>query len=179
MLGRLAYFWRHWTMLFTFISFNLELYALYFDHHFKYGDGLSTGRVKSHYFYKHVLSHGFQKNNVVLPAETTTSMNNVNSEGKPTFLSRPPSRWREGRSRRGSSPRSWCPGPGGCASSSSTQHRNMMESYFITPLRVQDTKVVNTTSVADPYVFGSPGSGSFYHQVKIVKKTLIPTILWT
>ncbi len=32
----------------------------------------------------------------------------------------------------------------------------------------------------DPHVFGPPGSGygSFYHHAKIVKKTLIPTILW-
>jgi hypothetical protein len=39
----------------------------------------------------------------------------------------------------------------------------------------------------DPYVFGPPGSGSvsqrygsgsLYHQVKIVRKTLIPTVLW-
>ncbi len=37
---------------------------------------------------------------------------------------------------------------------------------------------------ADPYVFGLPGSGSisqrygsFYHQAKIVRKTLIPTAL--
>ena len=38
-------------------------------------------------------------------------------------------------------------------------------------------------SVADPdppepHVFGPPGSGSFYHHAKIVRKTLIPTILW-
>ncbi len=39
--------------------------------------------------------------------------------------------------------------------------------------------------LSDPYVFGSPGSisqryrsGSFNHQVKIVRKTLIPTVLW-
>ncbi len=41
----------------------------------------------------------------------------------------------------------------------------------------------------DPYEFGSPGSasgsisqryvsGSFYHQAKIVRKTLIPIVLW-
>jgi hypothetical protein len=39
----------------------------------------------------------------------------------------------------------------------------------------------------DPYVFGHPGSGSVsqrygsgssYHQEKIVRKTLIPTVLW-
>ncbi len=49
---------------------------------------------------------------------------------------------------------------------------------------------INTTSVADPdpHVFGPPGSGSgstsqrygagsFYHHAKIVRKTLIPTIL--
>jgi hypothetical protein len=31
----------------------------------------------------------------------------------------------------------------------------------------------------DPYVFGPPGSrsGSLYHHAKIVRKTLIPTIL--
>jgi hypothetical protein len=35
------------------------------------------------------------------------------------------------------------------------------------------------SSVADPYVFGPPGSesGSLYHQAKIVRKTLIPTVL--
>jgi hypothetical protein len=27
----------------------------------------------------------------------------------------------------------------------------------------------------DPYVFGPPGSGSFYNQAKRVRKTLIPT----
>ncbi len=41
--------------------------------------------------------------------------------------------------------------------------------------------VLNYTSVVDPdpYVFGPPrsGSGSFYHHAKIVRKTLIPTIL--
>ncbi len=30
----------------------------------------------------------------------------------------------------------------------------------------------------DPHVFGPLGSGSFYHQAKIVRKTLIATILW-
>jgi hypothetical protein len=29
----------------------------------------------------------------------------------------------------------------------------------------------------DPHVFGPPGSKSFYHQAKIVRKTLIPTVL--
>jgi hypothetical protein len=29
----------------------------------------------------------------------------------------------------------------------------------------------------DPYVLGTPGSVSFYHQSKIVKKTLISTVL--
>ncbi len=42
-------------------------------------------------------------------------------------------------------------------------------------------------SVPDPHVFRPPGSGSmsqmygsvsFYHQTKIVRKTLIPTVLW-
>ncbi len=31
---------------------------------------------------------------------------------------------------------------------------------------------------SNPYVFGPPGSGSFHHQPKIVRKTLIPTVLW-
>jgi hypothetical protein len=30
----------------------------------------------------------------------------------------------------------------------------------------------------DPHVFGPPGSGSFYHHAKIVRKTLVPTIFW-
>ena len=30
----------------------------------------------------------------------------------------------------------------------------------------------------DPHVFGPLGSGSFYHQAKIVRKTLILTVLW-
>ncbi len=30
----------------------------------------------------------------------------------------------------------------------------------------------------DPHVFGPPGSGSLYHQAKIVRKTLISTVLW-
>jgi hypothetical protein len=32
------------------------------------------------------------------------------------------------------------------------------------------------TSVPNPNVFGPPGCGSFYHQAKIVRKTLIPTV---
>jgi hypothetical protein len=53
-------------------------------------------------------------------------------------------------------------------------------------------KTVDTTVAdpdQDPHVFGPPGSGStsqryrsgsgsFYHHAKIVRKTLIPTILW-
>ncbi len=30
----------------------------------------------------------------------------------------------------------------------------------------------------NPFVFGPPGSGSFYHQAKIVSNTLISTVLW-
>ncbi len=30
---------------------------------------------------------------------------------------------------------------------------------------------------SDPYVFRPPGSGSFYHKAKIVRTTLIPTVL--
>jgi hypothetical protein len=29
----------------------------------------------------------------------------------------------------------------------------------------------------DPHVFEPPGSGFFYHQAKIVRKTLIPSVL--
>ncbi len=60
---------------------------------------------------------------------------------------------------------------------------------------VQDVTGLQKSSVADPdpnpepHVFGPPGSGStgqrygsgsrlFYHHAKIVRKTLIPTILW-
>jgi hypothetical protein len=31
-------------------------------------------------------------------------------------------------------------------------------------------------SVADPYVFGPPGSGSFHHQAKEVRKSFISTV---
>jgi hypothetical protein len=30
---------------------------------------------------------------------------------------------------------------------------------------------------SDPHVFGPPGSGSFYQLAKMVRKTLIPTVL--
>ncbi len=55
----------------------------------------------------------------------------------------------------------------------------------VTAINVNFGKYV-TTSVADqdpeppdPHAFGPPGSGSgsFYHHAKIVRKTLIPTIL--
>ncbi len=58
---------------------------------------------------------------------------------------------------------------------------------------IYKTKLIFGTkkgSVADPYVFGpsgagagsasqryGSGSGSFYHQAKLVRKTLIPTVL--
>ena len=35
-----------------------------------------------------------------------------------------------------------------------------------------------TPDTPDPHVFGPPGSGSFYHQAKIARKTLIPIVLW-
>jgi hypothetical protein len=35
----------------------------------------------------------------------------------------------------------------------------------------------NSAADPDPYAFGPPGSGSFYHQAKIVRKTSIPTVL--
>ncbi len=34
-----------------------------------------------------------------------------------------------------------------------------------------------TVEDPDPYVFGLPKSGSFFHQAKIERKTLIPTVL--
>jgi hypothetical protein len=37
--------------------------------------------------------------------------------------------------------------------------------------------VLRIRILQDPYVFGPPGSGTFYHQAKIVRKTLIPTVL--
>ncbi len=37
--------------------------------------------------------------------------------------------------------------------------------------------VLNSAADPDPYVFGPPGSGSFYNQAKKVRKTLIPTVL--
>ncbi len=44
-------------------------------------------------------------------------------------------------------------------------------------IRIRNTSVVHPD--LDLYVFGPPGSGcgSFYHQAKIVGKTLIPTVL--
>ncbi len=48
-------------------------------------------------------------------------------------------------------------------------------------------QVLVETIVPDPHIFGPPGSwftlqgygsGSIYHQAKIVRKTLIPTVLW-
>ncbi len=49
----------------------------------------------------------------------------------------------------------------------------------------QAVSQVLPSSVPDPHVFGPPGSGSisqrsgsFYHQAKIVRKTLISTVLW-
>jgi hypothetical protein len=36
--------------------------------------------------------------------------------------------------------------------------------------------ISGTFAEPDPYVFGPPG-GSFYYQVKIVRKTLIPTVM--
>jgi hypothetical protein len=42
---------------------------------------------------------------------------------------------------------------------------------------IQDVGLTVRASVAgpDPFVFGPPGSGSFYHRAKIVKKNLIRT----
>jgi len=47
-------------------------------------------------------------------------------------------------------------------------------------LKLTRTSVVDqdpNPDPSDPYVFGLPGSGSFYHHAKIVRKTLIPTVL--
>ncbi len=50
--------------------------------------------------------------------------------------------------------------------------------------RLHTTKLVNSVAgpnpdPSDPYVFGpsGSGSGSFYHQAKVVRKTCIPTVL--
>jgi hypothetical protein len=47
---------------------------------------------------------------------------------------------------------------------------------------ISKQKIIIKISVADPdrpdpHVFVPPGSGSFYYHAKIVRKTLIPTIL--
>ncbi len=42
---------------------------------------------------------------------------------------------------------------------------------------VEDSVADPDPDPRDPHVFGPPGSGSFYHQAKIERKTLIPTIL--
>ncbi len=44
-------------------------------------------------------------------------------------------------------------------------------------LRAATTSVPDPNPDPDPDVFGPPGSGYFYHQAKIVRKTLIPTVL--
>jgi hypothetical protein len=56
---------------------------------------------------------------------------------------------------------------------------NMQKNFFNPHQNVMDQQHWVKGSVADPYVFGPPGSGSrtFYHQAKIVRKTLIPTVL--
>ncbi len=43
---------------------------------------------------------------------------------------------------------------------------------------LEDRNEFEICSVADPdpYVFGPPESGSFYHQAKIVRKNLIPSV---
>jgi hypothetical protein len=61
-----------------------------------------------------------------------------------------------------------------------------------TPSQVsQYSSLLSSVADPDPYVFGPPGSGfisqrfgsgsgsgSFYHQAKIVRKSLVPTALW-
>jgi hypothetical protein len=42
----------------------------------------------------------------------------------------------------------------------------------------QLSKTSGPTCVADPDVFWPPESGFFYHHAKIVRKTLISTVLW-
>jgi hypothetical protein len=51
--------------------------------------------------------------------------------------------------------------------------------YVQTKYNVTEDRLRLTGSVADPdpYVFGLPGSESFYPQAKVVRKTLIPTVL--
>jgi hypothetical protein len=43
-------------------------------------------------------------------------------------------------------------------------------SYIVPVFRIRPTPD------PDPHVFGPPGSGSFYHKAKIIRKTLIPTL---
>jgi hypothetical protein len=52
-------------------------------------------------------------------------------------------------------------------------HQGPLQQYMLPP-SVAD---LNPDAVPDPLV-GGYGSGSFYHQAKIVRKTLIPTGLW-
>jgi hypothetical protein len=41
------------------------------------------------------------------------------------------------------------------------------------PIHSEETSVADL-DLPDPHVFGPPGSGSFYHHAKIVRKTFIP-----
>jgi hypothetical protein len=60
---------------------------------------------------------------------------------------------------------------------SSVKNNNTGIPYTIFDILSQN--VFDSVGDPDPYVFGPPGSGSgsFYHQAKIVKKTLISTVL--
>ncbi len=72
------------------------------------------------------------------------------------------------------------------------QKNKVLEWQFSQLQSIYDSPIMGMrmlTRVADPNVFGPPGSGSvsqrnesgtgaFYHQAKIVRKTLVPTVLW-
>ncbi len=67
------------------------------------------------------------------------------------------------------------------------RYKNYSFSRGRTTEHIQYTEGSVADPVPDPYVFGTSGywsvsqkygSGSFYHQAKIVRKTLIPNVLW-
>ncbi len=72
----------------------------------------------------------------------------------------------------------WCTPLTG--SSSSYFNCRLLPSSLCVFYSVSDPNPEPIPDPPDPHLFGPPGSGSrsFYHQAKIVRKTLIPTVLW-
>jgi hypothetical protein len=61
-----------------------------------------------------------------------------------------------------------------CDSTATLKLSHELNNYF------EDLKyqcLLPSVANPDPYVFGLLGSGSFYHQAKIERKTLVPTVL--